>query len=181
MDKTDISSRRQRFQFENISGVGLAFLVLGALALIVPVFATTTLVILVAFTMLVWGGLGAVMSYSLSFPDWKLSVAGFALVAICGMVFLVLPGLGAEVITMLVVVSLLMEGIYSVLLSLALRGANSGWFWMFGSGVVALIIGFLILLGWPGIAAWILGLGLGANFVTTGIALRLLDRLRPDQ
>jgi uncharacterized membrane protein HdeD (DUF308 family) len=41
-----------------------------------------------------------------------------------------------------------------------------------------MIVGLLILLGWPNTSSWLLGLGLGANFVTTGVALILLGRLR---
>jgi uncharacterized membrane protein HdeD (DUF308 family) len=181
MDKINSVSHRQRPRTDKISGVGFAFLALGALALIVPVFATTALVLLLSLAMLFWGSLGAVMSYTLSFPDWKISTFGFVLVTICGLVFLIFPGLGAEVLTMLVVASLLVEGIYTILLSLVLREANSVWLWMFGSGVMALIVGFLILLGWPSTASWLLGLGLGVNFITTGLALILLGRARrPD-
>ena len=165
-----------------LRGVGIAFLALGVLALIVPVFATTTAVILLATAMLLWGGLGAVMSSSLSFPDWKITTIGFIGVAISGLMFLVFPTLGARVLTMLIVVTLLIEGIYSVLVSFTLRERHAGWVWMSGSGALALIVGFVILLGWPDTAHWVLGLGLGLNFASTGLALiRLGGGIRPDR
>ncbi|GAA6189772.1 hypothetical protein [Litorivita sp. NS0012-18] len=51
---------------------------------------------------------------------------------------------------------------------------------MFASGIVALIVGFLILFGWPDTANWLLGLELGFNFLTTGVALILLGRALQD-
>lgn len=166
-----------RRRFDLRTRLGLAFVVLGVLALVVPALATTAIVVLLAVAMVFWGSLGAAVSYaSPSFPDWKIATFGFALVAVVGAVFLAFPGLGAEILTMLVVAALLLEGIYSLLLAVSLRGGRQGWHWMAASGVVALVIGFLILLGWPGTAGWLLGLGLGLNFASTGIALILLGR-----
>lgn len=178
MKHTDLVSDGRTPRFDRIPRVGIAFCALGVLAMIVPVFATTALVSLLAMMMVFWGSLGTAMTYRASYPDTKIVTVTFALVAVIGLVFLVFPNLGAEFLTLLVVASLLMEGIYSILMSLALRKSNTGWFWMFGSGVIALVVGLMILLGWPSTTSWVLGVGLGANFVTTGVALILLGRRR---
>lgn len=178
MKHSDLVSDGRSHRFDRISRVGVGFCVLGVLAMIVPVFATTALVTLLAIMMVFWGSLGTVMSYKSSYPDTRIVTVAFATVAVIGLAFLIFPNLGAEFLTLLVVASLLMEGIYSILLSLALKEENAGWFWMFGSGAMALVVGLLILLGWPSTATWVLGLGLGANFVTTGAALTLLGRWR---
>ncbi len=178
MKNTDLVSSGKNYRLDGMFGVGIAFCALGMLAMIVPVFATMAMVSLLAIAMVFWGSLGAMMSYGSLFPDTKIVTVAFALVAVIGIVFLIFPYLGAEFLTLLVVASLLMEGIYSILLSLALREANTGWFWMFGPGVIALVVALLILLGWPSTATWVLGLGLGVNFVTTGAALILLGQRR---
>lgn len=178
MDKTDLALEGRKRRLERYFGVGLAFVGLGIAAMIVPVFTTAALVTMLAFAMLFWGALGALWSYRLSFTDTKFVTLGFALVAVVGLMFLIFPGFGAEVLTMLIVASLLMEGVYSILFSVSLKAGNAGWLWMFASGIIALIVGFLVLLGWPSTASWLLGLGLGVNFLTTGLALILLGRMR---
>ena len=178
MYKTTLRPEGRHAPLQRLSGIGIAFAILGLIAMILPAIATTTLVTLLAAAMVFWGGLGALMSYKSAILDTRIVTLAFALVAVVGLLFLVFPGLGAEVLTLMVVASLLLEGIYSILSSLSLKVGHAGWIWMFASGAVALIVGFLILLGWPDTASWLLGLGLGFNFLTTGVALILLGRAR---
>lgn len=176
MDKTALGPEGRHAPLHGLSRIGIAFAILGLIAMILPVFATTALVTLLAAAMVFWGGLGTLMFYKSDILDTRFVTLAFVLVAVVGLMFLIFPGLGAEVLTLMVVASLLLEGIYSILSSFSLKARHPGWIWMFASGAVALIVGFLILLGWPDTASWLLGLGLGFNFLTTGVALILLAR-----
>jgi uncharacterized membrane protein/uncharacterized membrane protein HdeD (DUF308 family) len=150
----------------------------------VPAAATLAVTLLVAATLLFWGGLGVWMSLSLrDLPEWKLSAAAFGLVAALGLAFLVFPGVGAEVMTLFVVAGFLIEGVFSILFALRLSGRASGWGWMAASGAAALVLGLVVLIGWPDTATWLLGLLIGVNFLTTGaalLALRSRSGPRPD-
>lgn len=157
---------------------GIGFLVLGLAVMVVPIFATTALVVLLGIMMMLWGIFGMAMTMSLSGRALGLTTLGFLLVASIGLAFVVRPGLGAETLTLIAVAALLMEGIHAILLGLSLKEHDVAWLGVFASGTVGLVVGFLILLGWPDTASWILGLGLGVNFATTGLALLLLDRSR---
>jgi uncharacterized membrane protein HdeD (DUF308 family) len=42
---------------------------------------------------------------------------------------------------------------------------------MLASGIVDLILAALIISGWPGTAGWVLGLIVGVNLITSGIAI----------
>jgi uncharacterized membrane protein HdeD (DUF308 family) len=42
---------------------------------------------------------------------------------------------------------------------------------MLASGIIDLILAALIILGWPGTAGWVLGLIVGVNLITSGIAI----------
>ncbi|HKF95973.1 MAG TPA: hypothetical protein VKB96_15550, partial [Gammaproteobacteria bacterium] len=46
--------------------------------------------------------------------------------------------------------------------------------WLIASGILGLIIGVLLLLGWPSTAMWAIGILAGINFIFTGIALLAL-------
>ena len=128
MKHSDLDADGRSYRLDVMSRVGIGFCALGVLSMIVPVFAATALVTSLAIMMVFWGCLGTMMNYRSSYPDTKFVAVAFALVAVIGLVFLVFPKLGAEFLTLLVVASPLMEGIYSILLSLALRKANPGWF-----------------------------------------------------
>ena len=111
MDKTTLRPEGRHAPLQRLSGIGIAFAILGLIAMILPAIATTTLVTLLAAAMVFWGGLGALMSYKSAILDTRIVTLAFALVAVVGLLFLVFPGLGAEVLTLMVVASLLLEGI----------------------------------------------------------------------
>jgi hypothetical protein len=45
------------------------------------------------------------------------------------------------------------------------------WGWMLASGIVDLILAALIIKGWPSTASWALGLILGVNLFSSGLAV----------
>ena len=48
---------------------------------------------------------------------------------------------------------------------------GSAWTWMLFSGIVNVVLAAIILMGWPGTAAWTLGLLVGINLFVSGLAL----------
>ena len=157
--------------------IGWSFAVLGAVSVLAPQIATLVATTFVAAAMVFWGGLGAWLSVTLRpSPGWRFSAAAFGLLAALGVVFLALPGLGIEVLSMLVVAGFLAEGVLSIAYGLRVSDRQHGWGWMVASGVAALAVGLIVLFGWPETATWLLGLLLGINFFTTGLALLALAR-----
>jgi uncharacterized membrane protein HdeD (DUF308 family) len=51
------------------------------------------------------------------------------------------------------------------------REAAGRWGWMFGSGVVDLVLAAILLFGLPGTATWAIGLLVGINMIFGGWAL----------
>jgi uncharacterized membrane protein HdeD (DUF308 family) len=47
----------------------------------------------------------------------------------------------------------------------------SSWVWVLLSGIVDLVLAAIIIAGWPGTAAWVLGLLVGINLFMSGVAL----------
>ncbi|MGJ8609512.1 MAG: HdeD family acid-resistance protein [Octadecabacter sp.] len=157
--------------------VGLGFAILGGLALLAPAIATTTTVVFLAVTLLFWGALGAMfVLQNDAFPNRIPVIVGFGLLALTGTVFLFFPTLGSEVLTIFLVAGLLMEGVFSILYAIKMSSHQSAWIWMALSGVAALAVGILVIIGWPATASWMIGLGLGVNFLTTGIAILAIGR-----
>lgn len=71
-------------------------------------------------------------------------------------------------VTLLVAALLVGAGIAHIVFGLRVR-PRDGWVWMVASGLVTLVAGTLIALGWPD-TFWTLGLIFGPNIVSQGVA-----------
>jgi uncharacterized membrane protein HdeD (DUF308 family) len=150
---------------------------LGILSILVPVAVSLAATILIAAAMAIWGALGLVLSLAMRpFPEWRVSAAAFGLLGLLGLAVLAFPGIGAEILTLFLVAAFLAEGIVSILIGLRLSSETTGWVWMMASGAASLVVGLVVLIGWPGTAMWLLGVLLGLNFLSTGLSLLALRR-----
>lgn len=157
--------------------IGIVFTVLGALAIILPTLATLVIEQLIGWLMLAWGVAGVLLARSFrQFSEWKLIAVGFALLALAGLYFLLMPGVGAAVMTVFLVAGFLIEGILSILLGLRMSGQMGNWQWIVLSGVCAFVLGVVVLLQWPTASQWVLGFMAGLNFLSTGISLLFVSR-----
>ncbi|PKP67418.1 MAG: hypothetical protein CVT86_01770 [Alphaproteobacteria bacterium HGW-Alphaproteobacteria-8] len=155
--------------------IGAVFLGLGVLAIAVPAAMTLAIEILVALLLLIWGAAGLGFATMLRpARGWGAMALFSGLVLALGVVFLASPRAGTATLTMLLVAVFLIEGLGSILIGLRMRGQMPGWGWIVFSGLSALALGALILAGWPGSVAWVLGLLVGLNFLTTGVSLLAL-------
>lgn len=160
-----------------LTAIGLIFVILGLLATALPAWATIAVEQLVAVLLLVWGAAG--LGFGLSLrpnPEWRMTTALFVLVLALGAIFLAFPQDGVQTMTMLLIAVYLIQGAASISVGLGLRGKVRAWGLLLLSGVASLVLGLLILTGWPGTAAWTLGMLTGLNFLANGIALILLGR-----
>lgn len=168
--------------FDSFRTVGIVFTVLGALAIVLPALATLVIAQLIGWLMLAWGVAGVLLARSFRrFAEWKLVAAGFVLLALAGLYFLLVPGVGASVMTVFVVAGFLIEGILSILLGLRMSGQMGNWQWIVLSGVCAFILGLVVLLQWPTASQWVLGFMVGINFLSTGISLLFVSRAMRQQ
>lgn len=62
---------------------------------------------------------------------------------------------------------LIAEGVSRILLGLRLRPTN-GWLWFIAGGIASTALGALLLVGWPAIAFWAIGLLLGIELIFAG-------------
>tara|TARA_R110000764_G_scaffold1267_3_gene4951 strand:- start:4086 stop:4622 length:537 start_codon:yes stop_codon:yes gene_type:complete len=157
--------------------VGIVFAGLGAFAILVPAAATVIVEQLVAWLMLFWGVAGLLFARSFrAFSEWKIVAAGFAVVALIGLFFVIYPGTGAAFMTAILIAVFLMEGILSILLGLRMSGQVAHWQWIVASGACSFILGAVILSQWPQTTNWVVGFLVGLNFLSTGIAMLLVSR-----
>jgi uncharacterized membrane protein HdeD (DUF308 family) len=79
-------------------------------------------------------------------------------------------------LTLLLGAVFLMQGVAEGMIAIQHR-PEKGWGWLAVNGIVTLALGFLLIAGLPGTALWAVGVMLGVNFVSTGIAMMALSRV----
>jgi uncharacterized membrane protein HdeD (DUF308 family) len=152
---------------------GIILLVLGAAAILVPPIATLAVAIFLGWLFLVSGVVGLVTTFWMRHaPGFWWSLVSAILGIAVGIVLLGWPVSGAVSLTLVLIVFFLIEGVASIMFALEHKRELTGrWGWMLASGIVDLILAFIIFAGLPGTAAWALGLLVGINMVFGGSAL----------
>ena len=151
---------------------GIVMLVLGLLAIAVPEIASLAIAILIGWLFFI-GGIFRTMSVlrHRQMPGlfWSLLTAVLAIVL--GLVLLLRPIAGVLTLTLALVVFFVVEGVAAILLAIEHRRHVASWGWVLLSGLVDLLLAFLIWDGWPSSASWAIGLLVGINMVFVGVSL----------
>ena len=173
--EADTGSLRDSFQKSRwvLMGLGLLLIVLGGLAIAYPNVSTIAFDIYVGWLFLI-GGLASLIALfstrSIGAFLWTLLSAVVSLVA--GAYLIWKPEAGAASLTIVLVAMFVIEGVLQIIASIAYRNAfPRSWGWMLISGLVDLALAAVIISGWPETAAWTLGLLVGVNLITTGVAI----------
>ncbi len=152
---------------------GVALLILGVIAIIIPPIATLAVTIVLGWLLLVSGIIGLVTTFMMrNAPGFWWSLVSATLGVVAGGWLLARPLTGAVSLTIVVVVFFIIEGIASIMFALEHKRELSGrWGWMLVSGVIDLVLAAAIFTGLPGTAAWAIGLLVGINMLFGGSAL----------
>jgi len=159
----------------------IALIVLGALAIIFPLFTGIAIAILVGWLLVVVGILGLVAAVAgRDHVHLVWSVASAVIAILAGLLLLFHPLFAAVALTVVVAAYLLFDGVTLIGLGLdqRKRGA-SRWRWVFGSGCVDVLLAVL-LLALSGVgSAVLIGVIVGIDLIAAGIGLLAVHRERP--
>lgn len=155
---------------------GIVMILLGAAAVIMPLVSSLVVEILIG-GLLTMSGLLAVVS-ALQFRGtglflWQL-LAGLITLAL-GLLMLLYPLQGLIALTVLIAVIFVLTGLAQASFSLWLRPAP-GWIWGLVSALISLGLGGYILVALPEASTVVLGLLVGIDFLSTGLALVMIAR-----
>jgi len=153
---------------------GIIMLVLGLLAIAVPEVASLAIAILIGWLFFI-GGIFRTMSVlrHRQMPGFFWSLLTAVLAIVLGLVLLLRPVAGVLTLTLALVVFFVVEGVAAILLAIEHRRHLASWGWVLLSGLVDLLLAFLIWDGWPSSAAWAIGLLVGINMVFVGVSLTM--------
>ena len=149
--------------------LGIAFIVLGNVALAVPWLATLTSVLLYGWLVF----LGGVFEVGATFwtRGWRgilLHLLGGILSMVVGALIVAHPGVGALALTLLLATLFLVGGLFRIGAAVVLRFPS--WGWAAVSGVVTAALGVLVWSGWPMSALWLIGTCVGVELLLRGWA-----------
>jgi uncharacterized membrane protein HdeD (DUF308 family) len=163
-----LERHRGLFLFE-----GILLLILGLLAILLPVVASLAATVVFGWLLLLSGVLGLVATFrARQAPGFGWSLVSAIVGIVAGVLLLLAPVQGTLSLTAVLIAFLIVEGVASILYAFDHRRGSSGrWSWMLFSGIVDIILGTILLWGLPGTAAWALGLLLGINMIFGGSAL----------
>jgi len=152
---------------------GIILLVLGALAIVVPVVATIAFTLLIGWLFLISGAVGLVTTFWMrSAPGFWWSLVSAIIGIIAGIVLIIWPISGTISLTLVLIAFFVVEGVATIMYAIEHRAQlTNRWGWMLVSGIVDLILAGIIFAGLPGTAVWALGLLVGINMLFGGVAM----------
>ena len=152
---------------------GIALVILGFIAILVPPIATLAVTIVLGWLFLISGLIGLYTTFMLRHaPGFWWSLISAALGVFVGGMLLAQPVSGAFSLTLVVIAFFIIEGVASIMFALEHKRELSGrWGWMLVSGIIDLILAMFVFAGLPSAAAWAIGLLVGINMVFGGSAL----------
>lgn len=156
--------------------LGLLLAIVGLAAILFPEFGTLAATMLVGWILLVAGALLFIGSFWIhgTLPFFAGNLFGL-LSAAAGVFLLFNPLSGAIALTLVVGILFMFQGASELMFAFEARPAAS-WVGMLISGLASIVLAVIIVAGWPGISAIALGLLLGINFLSTGIAYMFISR-----
>jgi uncharacterized membrane protein HdeD (DUF308 family) len=155
---------------------GITTTLLGIAAVIWPQISTLAVELYVGWILLFSGAMWLVVMFfapSVSGFLWTLLTAALSLFA--GVVLLWHPVEGFVSLTLLLVAFFIAEGVFQIAAAFGYRAVfPESWGWMLSSGIADLILALLLVAGWPSSAGWALGLIVGVNLITSGVATTIV-------
>ncbi|MEB3288991.1 MAG: HdeD family acid-resistance protein [Leptolyngbya sp.] len=155
-----------------VIALSVVVILLGALAIFAPLFASAFFTSMIGWIALISGIAMVVQSFQAD------PVRGRWLTLIVG-IFYALAGLfiifnilkAAALLTLSFGILFIAEGIITIIMGFTNRvGQSMSWLVVL-NGIITLILGILVINGWPSTALWFIGLYVGISLLFSGVSL----------
>lgn len=150
---------------------GVVTIILGLLAMFAPMFAGTSIVIMIGILLvaagiarLVW----AVQADSFGQGLLKLAIGGITLAA--GVLMLVRPLLALGSLTIFLAAYFVVDGIFESIAALQVKPAE-GWGWLLFGGMLSLLLGIMMWRQFPVSGTWAIGVLVGVKLLFAGMEM----------
>jgi uncharacterized membrane protein HdeD (DUF308 family) len=157
--------------WKTLMTIGIAAVVLGCIAILVPAVAAVGTAIFIGWLLLVLSGILFAAAFSAhSMGTVAVRIAWALLTLLVGVWLIVEPHRGTLTLTLVLGIYFLFMGLTRITIAFLARGEpNAGWLGL--SGVAGLLIGILVLAKFPSSADWAIGLLVGIDLIFAGWTL----------
>jgi uncharacterized membrane protein HdeD (DUF308 family) len=182
MSQTPIPSPFEALRAPNFGGAvdpwalyvaeGAALVALGVVAIAMPAISSLAIEMFVGWLLFVGGGfrITAIWRRRHSPGFWWSLVS--ATVAIClGLMLIFFPLSGMLSLTLALMIMFMVEGVMSILTALDFRKHAPNWGLLLISGLIDLVLAFMIYQSWPVSGLWFVGMLVGVYMIFTGLSL----------
>ena len=148
--------------------IGVIFIVGGVFAVAMPLVSSIAVALVVGWTLIFVGALQLIQTWSIRTWGgfiWQLIIGLIVLVG--GISMIVDPIVAAVTLTLLLGAVFIAKGVVQLILGFRFR-PNANWGWIVAAGVVAVILGLMILAQWPFSSVWVLGTLAGISLIFSG-------------
>lgn len=181
MSLDDAAQAMREAMRETVSQHSLLYLVQGGLmvfagilALVYPVATSFAVVVLLGWLLIISGFVqGLSLWDARNVPQFWLQLVSMLLSVMVGVLLIRHRGEGLLILTLLLLVYFMIEGISKVIFSLTIRPFPN-WGWVLASGLVGILLGLYLWANLPVTAIWLLGVLLGIHLICEGAALGYL-------
>jgi uncharacterized membrane protein HdeD (DUF308 family) len=151
---------------------GAMFLVLGAVAIVLPGLAAIAVTVLLGWLFLFSGLIGLMVALGARHvPGHRWSIVSALVALAAGLALMIWPIENVESLMLVLGLFLIADGIFSLMYAFDHRRQLSGrWVWMLASGIFTLAFAAAIL-AWPQMHAALLGTLVGIDMLIAGAAL----------
>lgn len=157
--------------------IGVLLVILGLIAIARPIYATIASTVVFGW-LFIFAGIAQIVyafrSHGAGQIIWKLLLGLLYLGA--GIVVLSNVLSGAIALTLILGITIFVQGALQVILAFGIRPARN-WGWVLFSGILGIILGIFIWSEWPFNAAWLIGLFVGISLLFNGIWMITLSSL----
>ena len=160
--------------------LGVGLIVLGVIGILASGLFTLASVVFFGWLLVIGGAAVAIHAF------WAKRWSGFFLQLFSGLLYLVAgwmvatrPGLGAVTLTLVIAISLVVQGAFRIGTALSTR--VDSWGSLLVSGIITLVLGLMIWNEWPFSGVWVIGLFVGIDMLFYGgwlVSLALSARRR---
>jgi uncharacterized membrane protein HdeD (DUF308 family) len=150
---------------------GILLVIFGFLAMGSPLVAGLAVIWYFGVMLLVGGIFRVVFAFkaqSLGAGIWAILVGILTILA--GLVLLGRPVLGLAVMTLILAIYFIVEGLTEIIYAFQVR-PEIGWGWALFGGLISLVLGIMIWRAYPEPTTWLIGLLVGIHLLFQGLAM----------
>ena len=147
--------------------LGIILILLGGMGISASGLVTLASVVFFGWLLIIGGAAVAIHAF------WAKRWSGFFLQLLSGVLYLIVgwilvarPGIGALTLTLVLAISLVVQGAFRIGAALSTR--MDGWGMLLVSGIITLVLGLMIWNEWPLSGLWVIGLFVGIDLIFYG-------------